>query len=100
MLFMKANARVIAVSVNTQEENRDVVERLGLPFPIVADADLTLTKALGVVHEGGGMRGEDIPRPAVFIVDKGTIRWSTLTDNWRIRVSGEAILAALSDLSK
>lgn len=98
--FKNVGARVIAVSPNSPEENRGVKDRLGLDFPILSDADLKLAKALGVVHEKGGLQGEDIPRPAVFIVDKGTIRWRAITENWRVRVRGETLLDALEKLKK
>ena len=67
--FEEAGARIVAVSPDTPEENSGVVERLGLDFPILSDDRLELTKALGLLHEGGGPGGFDIPRPAIFIVD-------------------------------
>jgi peroxiredoxin len=41
-----AGAAVAGVSTQTTEEQREAAERLGLPFPLLSDADLTLTKAL------------------------------------------------------
>ena len=91
------DTRLIAVSPDSPEQNRKVAERLGLDFPILSDGELALTAALGLIHEGGGMPPDfkDIPRPAVFIVRDGTIRWRTLTDNWRVRVRAEPLLEAL-----
>ena len=93
--FQQAGATVVAVSPDSPEENRGVVERLGLGFPILSDEDLALTRSLGLLHEQGGPAGQDIPRPAIFIVDDGTIRWSELTDNWRVRVQAGSLLAAV-----
>lgn len=95
--FDAAGARILAVSPDTEAENRKVAQDRGLAFPILSDADLALTRALGLVHEGGGIPPdfEDIPRPAVFIVEDGTIRWRALTESWRIRVRPDALLDAL-----
>jgi peroxiredoxin len=41
-----AGAAVAGVSTQSTEEQREVVERLELPFPLLSDADLALTRAL------------------------------------------------------
>lgn len=97
--FRAAGARIIAVSPDSAAENLKVANNLGLDFPILSDSDLALTKALGLVHEGGGMEGHDIPRPAIFIVQDGTIRWRSLTKNWRVRIRPEPLLDALRQVS-
>jgi len=96
--FEAAGARVIAVSPDPIERSRDVVSRLDLSYPILADEDLALTRALGLLHESGGPSGQDIPRPATFIVVDGRIVWRDLTDNWRIRPDPDELLAVLADL--
>jgi len=92
--FAAAGARIVAVSPDSVAENRKVATDRGLGFPILSDANLALTRALGLLHEGGGVPPDfrDIPRPAVFIVNQGTIRWRALTDNWRVRVRPEPLL--------
>ena len=96
--FRAMGVRVVAVSPDSPEQNREVAEKLGLDFPILSDGALELTSALGLVHEGGGIPPDfgDIPRPAVFIVRDGTIRWRALTDNWRVRVRAEPLLQELA----
>jgi peroxiredoxin len=84
------------VSVDTVEQNRDLAEGLGLDYPILSDADRTAIAAWGVVHAGGGIGGTDIARPATFLVERdGTVSWRSLTENWRVRVRPEHVLAAL-----
>ena len=97
--FEEAGARVIAVSPDTVEENRGVAESHDLSFPILSDADLQLTKSLGVLHEGAAMDGSDIPRPATFIFEDGVIVWHDLTDNWRIRIQADELLEALREVT-
>lgn len=90
--FDAAGVRIVAVSPDSVEENRGVAERLSLSFPILSDPDLTLTDSLGLRHVGARPGGGDVPRPAVFIVSDGEIRWRALTDNWRVRVRPDPLL--------
>jgi peroxiredoxin len=43
-----AGAAVAGVSTQSTEDQREVVERLGLPFPLLSDGDLQLIHALGL----------------------------------------------------
>lgn len=48
-----------------------------------------------LVHQGAGADGEDIARPAEFLVDSsGTVRWLNLTGNYWVRARPEQILEA------
>ena len=85
------------MSVDTVEQNRTLAEGLGLDFPLLSDADRTAIAAWGVVHAGGGIGGTDIARPATFLVEPdGVVSWSSLTDNWRVRVRPEHVLDVLT----
>jgi peroxiredoxin len=97
--FEKAGATVMAVSPDTVEENRGVVERFGITYPILSDPDLALTDALGLRHVGAKPGGGDVPRPATFIIQDGRIVWHDLTDNWRIRIKADDLLAAFRQVS-
>lgn len=99
--FEKAGATVMAVSPDSVEENRGVAERFDLSFPILSDRDLVLTDALGLRHEGASMNRDrpDVPRPATFIIRDGRIVWRDLTDNWRIRIQAEDLLAAFREVT-
>ena len=86
---------VLGISTDSPEENAKVVEALDLSFPVLADPELKAIDAFGVRHPNG-MMGRDIARPAVFLIGaQGTILWSAITDNWRVRVRPEEVLAAL-----
>lgn len=43
-----AGAAVFGLSAQTTEDQQELVERLHLPFPVLSDADLALTTALGL----------------------------------------------------
>jgi peroxiredoxin len=98
--FQAAGAKLVAVSVDSVELNRGVVEKLGLSFPVLSDPELVAIDAFGLRHRGGnpmpdpGTSG-DIARPAVYVIENGTIRWRDLTDSYRIRVDPDDVLAAL-----
>jgi peroxiredoxin len=58
-------AAVVGLSTQTTAYQREAVDRLHLPFPLVSDADLALTEAMGLPtfeadvraeHDGGGRR--------------------------------------------
>jgi peroxiredoxin len=87
---------VIAVSVDTIEENVRLAERLGLEFPILSDVQEEAIRTWGLVHENAKPGGGAIARPAIFLVEPdGTISWRHLTDDYRVRVRPEKILQVL-----
>lgn len=92
------NTEILAISVDSPEDNEKVVAKLALSYPILSDPDLEAITAFGVGHEEG-MMGKDIARPAVFIIDpEGQVAWKAITDNWRVRVTPERIIEALDSL--
>ena len=100
--FDDINARIIAISPDLVEENRKVSAKLKLDFPILSDSNLELTNALQLLHIGAGAMKErpDVPRPAVLIVKDGVIVWRSLTDNYRIRIRPDELLAALEKTTR
>ncbi len=97
--FRSSDTRVIAVSPDSVEQNKKVVEWLDLDFPVLSDAELVATSAFGVRHPGASPSGGDIPRPATYIISGGAVRWRNLTENWRIRPRPSDILTVLSTIS-
>lgn len=66
-----ADAQVLGVSMDDLETQKRFAESLGLPFPLLADADATLARAYGVAAEGYAKRvtfviGKDGRVQAVF----------------------------------
>jgi len=65
---------------------------------LLSDVEREAIRGWGVVHEGGKPGGGAIARPATFLVEPdGTISWSSLTDNYRVRVRPEHVLEALKN---
>jgi hypothetical protein len=51
------------------------------------------------VHAKAGINGEDIARPAEFLIDSsGTVRWINLTENYWIRARPEQVLEVANQL--
>ena len=78
------------------EDNRKVVEKLGLDYRILSDGDRKTITAYGLLHEGAGIDGSAIARPATLVIDAdGRVQWRNLTENWRIRVRPDAVIDAV-----
>lgn len=94
--FAAADAALIAISVDSVEQNRKLATDLKLTFPLLSDPELKTIDAYGVRHRGGN-NGRDIARPATFIIDReGIIRWRNLAENVRLRPRPEQILQELA----
>ena len=76
-----------------------MVDKLGLDFPVLSDADRRVIAAYGIVHPGASIDGGDIARPATFIIGPdGRVGYRSLTENWRVRVRPDDVINALDDL--
>lgn len=90
------DAEIIAVCTDSPEDNARVAKNAGLGFSILSDPDLKMIDAYGVRHEGASIDGDDVARPAVFIINKnGQVVWRMITDNYRVRVRPETVIAEL-----
>ncbi len=96
---MSLDSEVLAVSTDSEEENRQLAESEELGFSLLADREGKAVDAFGLRHAGASIDGSDIARPAVFVIDRdGHIAWRQLTDNWRVRVRPETVIEQLSQL--
>jgi peroxiredoxin len=96
--FRRLDAAVVAVVVDDSGQNAQVVERLGLSFPILADPELRVIDAYDLRHSDGGPTG-NIARAATFVIDgSGVVRWRDLTENYRLRPRAEDVVAAVAAL--
>ena len=62
--FERAGLQVAAICVDSVEQNRAMVEKLLLPFPVLSDPDATVIEPWGVLNAAE----KDIARPALFLV--------------------------------
>ena len=76
-----------------------MVKREGMKLTLLSDEHLKAIDAFGLRHKGASIDGGDISRPAVFIIDeKGVVRHSFFTENWRVRTRPKLLLAHLREL--
>lgn len=64
-------ARVFGLSTQNSNYQREAVERLHLPFPVLSDADFKLTKALNLPTFT--VAGMTLLRRMVFVIDDGVM---------------------------
>lgn len=91
--FNEAGIRPVAISVDTPEESRNLAQHQGYTFTILSDRNAEAIRRYDLVHAKAGINGEDIARPAEFLIDSsGTVRWVNLTENYWIRARPEQVL--------
>lgn len=93
--FNDVGIRPVAISVDTPEINRDLLNQTGYKFTFLSDPRAEAIRQYDLVHAGAGINGQDIARPAEFLLDSsGTVRWVNLTENYWVRARPEQILEA------
>jgi len=91
--FNEAGIRPVAISTDTSQESRDLIQKAGYSFPFLSDHNTEAIRRYDLVHKGAGISGGDIARPAEFLIDStGTVRWVNLTENYWIRARPEQVL--------
>lgn len=68
---------------------------LGLPFPVLSDPDLEVTKQYGLLHEKG-LITRDVPRPTTILVGGDrVVLWIHAAQNVRIRPTVDEVIEQL-----
>ena len=82
--------RPVAISVDTPEVSRDLCQKAGYTFTFLSDPKAEVIRRYDLLHAGAGIDGQDIARPAEFLLDSsGTVRWLNLTENYWVRARPE-----------
>lgn len=111
-------ARLIAISPQAPDASQPLVQRLGLAYDVLSDLDQSvirnyrlqfgLDEDLRAVYRGFNISLDaqnadgtwNLPVPATFILDRdGIVRARHVEPNYRDRMTIDAIVAALADLS-
>lgn len=99
--FNEVGIRPVAISVDTPEESRDLTQKAGYTFPFLSDRNAEVIRRYDLLHAGAGATGQDIARPAEFLLDtSGTVRWINLTENYWIRARPEQVLEVANLLDR
>ena len=85
----------MAISVDSPEINRDMLAKAGYTFTFLSDPQAEVIRRYDLLHAGAGAGGQDIARPAEFLLDaNGVVRWVNMTENYWVRARPEQILEA------
>ncbi|MGZ5446023.1 MAG: redoxin domain-containing protein [Thermoanaerobaculia bacterium] len=85
--------RPVAISVDAPEVSRELARKAGYTFPLLSDRDALVIRQYDLLHEGAGMGGQAVARPAEFLLDRtGTVVWRNLTEDYRVRARPEEML--------
>ena len=91
--------RPVAISVDSPEESRNLSQQAGYTFPFLSDPKAEAIRRYDLLHQGAGIDGHDVARPAEFLVDSsGTVRWVNLTENYWVRARPEQVLEVAKTL--
>jgi peroxiredoxin len=94
--FKAAGAEILAISVDAPEKSREMAEKLKLTFTVLSDPEHKVIDKYGILDPGG-----KISIASVFVVDKnGIVRWSYITDDYKVRPLDETILAELAKIKQ
>ena len=93
--------RPVAISIDTPEVSREHAQKQGYAFTFLSDQNADVIRRYDLAHKGAGINGEDIARPAEFLIDStGTVRWINLTENYWIRARPEQVLEVANQLGR
>ena len=91
--------RPVAISVDTPEVSRDLCQKAGYTFTFLSDPKADVIRRYDLLHAGAGIDGQDIARPAEFLVDSsGTVRWVNLRENYWVRARPDQIIEVAKTL--
>ena len=79
--------------------SRDLCRKAGYTCGFLSDPRAEVIRRYDLLHQGAGVNGQDIARPAEFLLDSsGVIRWVNLTEDYRVRARPEQIMEAAKAL--
>ena len=89
----------VAISVDSPEDSSKLRQDAGYTYPFLSDPKADVIRRYDLLHAGAGIEGQDVARPAEFLVDSsGTVRWVNLTENYWVRARPEQVLEVAKTL--
>ena len=91
--------RPVAISVDAPDVSANLRRNAHYTFTFLSDPNTETIRRYDLLHKGAGEHGQDIARPAEFLVDRsGTVRWVNLTDDFKVRARVETMLGETKKL--
>ncbi len=98
--FNARGVRLLAISVDPPEINREHCRKQGYTFTFLSDPKAEVIRHYDLLHKAAGPGGTDISRPGEFLIDSsGTIRWANLTESIVARATPGQVLKAVDELA-
>ena len=89
----------MAISVDAPDVSAELCRRAGYTYTFLSDPNAEVIRRYDLLYPGGGVNGQDIARPAEFLLDSsGVVRWVNLTEDFRVRAMPEEMLKAAKAL--
>ena len=89
--FERAGLQVAAICVDTVEQNRAMVDKLLLPFPVLSDPDASVIEPWGLLNTAE----KGISRPALFLVQPDwTLAYRYVGQDFTDRPTDEELFTA------
>jgi alkyl hydroperoxide reductase subunit AhpC len=80
--------------VDPPEKSRELATQLKIRFPLLSDRDHKVIEQYDIIDPGG-----KFSIASVFVVDKkGIVRWSYVTDDYKVRPLDDIIFVELSKI--
>ena len=112
--YEKRGVTPVFISVDTVDESKKTTATYQIPFPLLADPDLSAHRAFSVtrkasdeeveklrgyridIEKASGRKHHEMAIPSVFLIDEtGTVRWSHANPDYKQRPSTEQLLGVL-----
>ena len=89
----------MAISVDAPDVSAELCRRAGYTYTFLSDPNAEVIRRYDLLRPGGGVNGQDIARPAEFLLDSsGVVRWVNLTEDFRVRATPEEMFKAAKAL--
>ena len=89
----------MAISVDPPEVSRELCTKAGYTFTVLSDANAEVIRRYHLLHVGAGPEGDDVARPAEFLVDSArVVHWENFTEDVRVRARADEMLAQAKKL--
>ena len=90
---------MVAISADPPAVTRAHCQKMGYTYTFLSDPSAEVIRRYDLLHAAGGPGGQDISRPAEFLIDpSGVIRWVNLTDDIRVRARPDQALRAIDQM--
>lgn len=97
--FKARGVRLAAISVDPPEINREHCRKQGYTFTFLSDPKAEVIRRYDLLHAHAGPDGQDISRPAEFLIDStSVVRWVNLTNSVIVRAHPEQVLNVIDSL--